>query len=263
MRKKSTYIHGTSEGEQERLRRLNALTNLPFVDFLSLSPGEKVLDVGCGLGTLARDVATKLAPGSVTGVEFSLDQLRARPALPGNVRLVRGDAHALPFGDDGFDVAYCRYLLEHVPGPVEVLREMRRVLKVGGRAMVQENNILATAFDPDCEAFDRVWARFATLQERLGGDALIGKRLYGLFRKAGFKDVSLSVQPELHHVGMQSFAPWVENLIDNLKPAAPALEEHGLASREEVETACEELSSLLRMEHASALFYWNRASAVK
>jgi ubiquinone/menaquinone biosynthesis C-methylase UbiE len=263
MKRESTYIHGTSASEQERLRRLNALTNRPFVDFLALAGGERALDVGCGLGILAGDVAARLHRGSVTGLEFSRDQIRARPPLPDNVLLVRGDAHALPFQDYGFDVAYCRYLLEHVPEPVQVLREVRRVLKVGGRAMMQENNILATAFDPDCKTFDRVWAQFAKLQERLGGDALIGKRLFRLLRKAGFNDVTLSVQPELHHVGMPSFAPWVENLIDNLRPAADALETQGLADRAEVEAACQELAALLGMEHASALFYWNRASATK
>lgn len=54
---KPTYIHGTASSEQQRLRELNRLTNWPFVEFLAVRPGARVLEVGSGLGLLALDAA--------------------------------------------------------------------------------------------------------------------------------------------------------------------------------------------------------------
>src|SRR5437667_12017839 len=123
MESESSYIHGTSESEQERLALLNRLSNPPFLEFLNLRGDERVLEVGSGLGILTADAAARLESGFAVGVEYSRDQLAA--ACPGErVQFCRGDAHRLPYSDSRFDVVYCRYLLEHVPDPVRVLREM-------------------------------------------------------------------------------------------------------------------------------------------
>lgn len=259
----AAYIHGTDSAEQERLALLNRLTNPPFIEFLRLQATDSVLEVGSGLGILAREVAQRVPLGGVVGVECSAEQLaRAESGLP-NLRFAHGDAHHLPFADDRFDIVYCRYVLEHVGDPGQVLREMRRVLKPGGRALAQENNILINIFDPDCPRFDAVWKQFAVLQSRLGGDARVGKRLFALFWQAGFQDIELSLQPEVHRAGMPTFRPWVENLIGNVVGAAEKLQEHGLATGEEIEQAVAELRAFMERPDASALFYWNRAFGIK
>lgn len=263
----STYIHGTEPGEQERLAKLNAMTNAAFVAWLSPRKGERVLEVGSGLGLLAAEVAGAVGDsGRVVGLEYSEAQLaKAREAGRGrgNLELVRGDAHRLPFEDGSFDLVYCRYLLEHVADPGRVLIEMRRVLRPGGRACAQENNIEINRFDPACPQFDAVWAKFGDLQARLGGDAYVGVRLNRLFRGAGFGDVRLSIAPEVHWSGSPGFEPWVRNLIGNVRSGEAALIEHGLATRGEIEGAVGELDALMRRDDASAVFYWNRAEGKK
>lgn len=259
----ATYIHGTESAEQARLRRLNELTNRSFIEFLELEETASVLEIGSGLGILAQDVARVVTKGEVYGVEYSPEQLaRAEVSVP-NLHLTRGDAHRLEFEDERFDVVYCRYVLEHVAAPAQVLREMRRVLKPGGRVFVQENNILVNLLYPECPRFDAVWRQFAVLQEKLGGDALIGKKLLPLLKEAGFEEIKLSIQPEIHRSGEQGFRHWIENLIGNIEGTAAALEAHQLATVEEIQHAIDEARALLERDDAGAFFYWNRASGVK
>jgi SAM-dependent methyltransferase len=262
---KAAYIHGTTSSEQARLALLNRLTNRPFIEFLALDGASSVLEVGSGLGILAGEVAARLPEGAVYGVEYAeaqLAQARNSSTAP-NLHFIQGDAHALPFRAESFDTVYCRYLLEHVADAVEVLREMRRILRGGGRALAQENNILIITFYPECPRFESVWARFAELQARLGGDASIGKKLFAFFRQAGFKEIELSLQPEIHYAGTETFRPWIENLIGNVESGAKELQKRGLATGEEIGEAIDELRSFSEGEDASAIFYWNRASGVK
>ena len=128
---------------------------------------------------------------------------------------------------------------------------------------VQENDTYLTVFDPDCPAADAVMLRFIALQAKLGGDGRIGKRLFGLLKRAGFRDVSLSLQPELHAYGMPSFVVWVENIISIIAGAADGLISNELSTRKEIDTAVAELQALMLREDCSALFHWNRACGIK
>ena len=259
----TAYIHGTDPDEQARLARLGTLTNEAFLQFLEFEPTSIILDVGCGLGILTHRVAELAGSGTVWGIERSADQLaKAVRDLP-NLHFQQADAEDLPFEDNTFDVVFCRYLLEHVSQPVQVLKEMRRVLKLGGKVFVQENNILMSTFDPDCPRFDALWRQFGRLQAMLGGDDLIGKKLFRLLREAKFASISLSIQPEVHCFGMPTFRVWVENLMQNVRPAEGQLVEKGLASAEEIRQAKKELEDLIVNESGSAYFYWNRAKGVK
>lgn len=260
----ATYIHGTDPAEQDRLALLNRLTNPPFLDFLRLTGGEKVLEVGSGLGILTREAAARLPSGQITGLEIAPEQLTvARRAVPANVRFVEGDAHALPFAADEFDVVYCRYVLEHVADPAAVLREMRRVLKPGGRLCVRENDILVMDLFPECPQFTRVWQQFAELQSRLGGDARIGRRLFALLRAAGFDEIELGLQPEVHWSGLPTFGPCVENTIGNIRSGMAALQEHGLVTATELHAALAELETFRQRDDAAFWFCWHQARGLK
>lgn len=258
-----SYIHGTEGAEQERLALLNHLTNAPFIRFLELEETASVLEVGSGLGILTQEVARRVPKGRAIGVEYSAEQLRRASLASVNLHFVQGDAHHLPFDEESFDTVYCRYLLEHVREPVIVLKEIGRVLVPGGRAFAQENNILVNVFYPECPLFDAIWQKFAVLQERLGGDALIGKRLLVLFREAGFHNVELSIQPEIHHAGTETFRPWIENQIGNVEGCMEEFQKRHLATEDEIIRAIEELRAFVERDDASAIFYWNRASGVK
>jgi hypothetical protein len=133
----------------------------------------------------------------------------------------------------------------------------------GGRVAAQENDISLSRVDPPCPRFEQVWSAFAQLQQRLGGDPLIGRSLFRIFRAAGFKDIELSVQPDIHWHGSPGFSAWVENLAGNVRSGRDGLIAAGLATAQQVEDALEELAVLAGLEDASAQFVWNRAVAVR
>ena len=258
----ATYIHGTKPAEQERLAELNRLTNRAFVEWLKVQPDTKVLEVGSGLGLLAAEVAKGAANVQVVGLEQSPAQI-ATAVKTSNLRYIQGDAHRLPFDDGSFDLVYVRYVLEHVADPETVLGELRRVTRQGGRVAACENDISLLRLDPPCPVFEMVWDTFQQHQRNLGGDSHIGRRLYRLFRTAGFSDVELSVQPEVHWHGSEKFSGWIRNLIGNVESARQGLIDSGLCTEQRINAALAEVTALLDNGQASSQFIWNRAIALR
>jgi len=236
------------------------MTNAAFVDFLNVAPGSCVLEVGSGLGILANEVAASAAGVDVAGVELSGAQLAAaRPAQ--RVVFTQGDAHALDFADASFDLVYARYLLEHVVDPERVLREMRRVTKPGGRVAVCENDVSLLRFDPPCPAFERAWDTFIRFQASLGGDGLIGRRLFRLFRHTGFTDIELSLQPEVHWHGSPGYMACLDNIIGNLESARRGMVESAAITTDDLDAGIADIARLKTRDDGSSVFVWNRAMA--
>ncbi|MDD3493565.1 MAG: methyltransferase domain-containing protein [Candidatus Thermoplasmatota archaeon] len=121
---------------------LHPLVLTPVVDTLPLTPGSKVLDVGCGMGWACRRMVRNGA-GEVVGVDIHTPSLaRARAYArrcgsdSGSLAFCRADAAALPLADDYFDLAVASVSLSWWREPEAVLREVRRVLQPGGRVYV-------------------------------------------------------------------------------------------------------------------------------
>ena len=113
-----------------------------LVELARLEPGEAVLDVGCGTGTLAIAVKRRVgAAGTVHGIDASpemIDRARRKAAKAGvDVAFQTGIVEALPFPDARFDAVVSTLMLHHLPRPIrqQCAREMRRVLKPGGRVL--------------------------------------------------------------------------------------------------------------------------------
>jgi len=156
-----------------------------------LQRGFHVLDVGCGPGTITLDVAAKVFPGKVTGVDLADAPLEnARRIAEGleivNANFHQASAYQLPFADDAFDVVFSHALFEHLRDPMQALREMYRVTRPDG--------FLALC-SPDWDEFDltpfspevaEALAAYRYLQEANGGNTRAGSQLPEWLAEAGF-----------------------------------------------------------------------------
>jgi SAM-dependent methyltransferase len=220
----SCYLHGTEPSEQDRLSRLNDLLNGLSLRELSLVGGEKVIDIGSGLGQLSRTIARTVGvKGAVVGVERSSEQLAQANQLAleageeGLVKFRHGEADQLPLEPNewaSFDVAHARYLLEHVPDPLVVVREMVRSVRPGGRIVLEDDAHDTHRLWPEPPGFNRVWATYLRMYDRVGNDPFVGHRLVSLLVQAGALPTrntwlffgACAGQPQL-------LAAFVENLI--------------------------------------------------
>ncbi len=114
-----------------------------LADDLDLTGGDRVLDVGCGPGRLARVLKARVGPaGSVVGVDAAEEMVRRAQTKHGGDGLEFRVAYAqeLPFGDAEFDAVSCTLVLHHVAAGARAtaVREMFRVLKPGGRLVIAE-----------------------------------------------------------------------------------------------------------------------------
>jgi ubiquinone/menaquinone biosynthesis C-methylase UbiE len=191
----SHYIHGSSAEEQGRLAALNDLINQAALREINLQGGERILDVGSGLGQFTRAMARVAGPaGRVVGIERDPQQLadairRARAdGEEGLAELRAGDALALPLRPEEwgtFDVAHCRFLLEHLRDPLAVVRTLVRAVRPGGRVILADDDHDVLRLWPEPPGFGPLWQAYIRTYDRLGNDPYVGRRLIELLHKAG------------------------------------------------------------------------------
>jgi ubiquinone/menaquinone biosynthesis C-methylase UbiE len=206
-----------------------------------LLQGMKVLDVGCGPGSITCDIAHSVKPGIVTGVDTNDEMVELSRQLAternlDNVVFQIGDAHKLPFDDAEFDAILIHFLLQHVKDPGVVLSECRRVVKQGGVIVVADTDLSATIIHPDgpwLAAFHQYVVRLRELRET---SPTVGRRLRSLLDRAGFESSLADVVPYFDG-DTKSVNRWTDGMVQSLRaPEAIAYAgRHDLASASELE----------------------------
>ena len=219
-----------------------------------LKPGMKVLDVGCGSGTITLGVAVAVNPGTVMGVDPVADSIGSAKKLaaqvnhPGNVKFQVGDSHLLDFPDESFDLVYSHTVIHFFLDPVAAIKEQRRVVKKGGwvvasgvrdwggapffyppspnwdkmiRAIVsyfeanrEEHRDSAT----DPVAFVKEESEKSRFSSMRYGDPYAGRKSLSWFSRAGLSELRIETRGRLQYQGHRDNPPSVFDFLNVQEP---------------------------------------------
>jgi SAM-dependent methyltransferase len=185
------YTHGHHDSVLRSHRWRTAENSAGYLLPL-LRPGMTLLDVGCGPGTLTVDLAARVAPGAVVGLDIAgavLEEagVHARERHVDNVAFVQGDIRTARLDPARFDVVHAHQVLQFLADPVDALRAMGRMTVDGGVVAVREGDWATMAWAPDDPRLDRWLALYRSVMVRNGGDPTAGRRLPGWARSAGLR----------------------------------------------------------------------------
>lgn len=192
----AVYTHGHHESVlRSHTWRTAANSAAYLVD--AVKPHMRILDIGCGPGTITADLAALVPDGHVTGVDHApgiLDQARATAAERGlgNVEFAVADVHDLDYPDDSFCVVHAHQVLQHVGDPVRALSEMRRVCAPGGIVAARDAVYSAMSWYPKAPAMDDWLDLYLRVARANGGEPDAGSRLKSWALEAGFADITAS-----------------------------------------------------------------------
>jgi ubiquinone/menaquinone biosynthesis C-methylase UbiE len=243
-----------------------------------LHAGARVLDVGCGPGSITLDVATAVAPGAVVGVDVMEDRISTAARLASdrgvkNASFEVSDAHVLRFPDNIYDVVYSHTVLHSLIDPSRALSEQRRVAKPGG--WVIASGVRDWGFSPRypaCPALDRIQEAWISYHESLHRRYLSGKEVPGRqerqlgefryldlhtarkcvswFREAGLSDLQLQFTVErFEFPGSEDMVPGLTLVPPRSVPDAPLWDVYrdmiaeGLVDEAAIDQAAEEVTA--------------------
>ena len=205
----------------------------------ALRPGLDLLDVGCGPGTITVDLARRVLPGRVIGIDRApevLAQASAHVTGQGvSVELRAGDVYALEFQDASFDVVHAHQVLQHLSDPVRALAEMRRVLRPGGLLAARDSDYACFAWAPLNPLLSRWLELYRAVARRNAGEPDAGRFLKGWALDAGFREVQ-ATSSTWTYADPQSCAWWGDLWADRceLSSLGEQAIAYGLSTREEL-----------------------------
>ena len=157
------------------------------LDALSITPGEKILDLGCGRGEETLQAAQMVGPsGLAAGMDLTEAMVikareNAGQAGATNAEFVQGDIESLPFPENSFDGVMSNCVINHAPDKLNVYREIRRVLRAGGRFVVADA-VTKVPLPENVKSDQQAWAQCY-------GGAITESEYMEAIQKAGFSEV--------------------------------------------------------------------------
>lgn len=237
---RTTYTHGFAAPVQRshswRTAENSAAYLLPH-----LRDGDVLLDVGCGVGTITWDLASRLGSGSVVGIDTSEEILETArgnrsEGVSAEVEFGVGDVYTLDLPDDSVDVVHAHQVLQHLTDPVAALREMRRVCREGGIVAARDGDYEAFTWFPASDGIERWLDIYRAVHRSNGSEPDAGRRLLSWAHGAGFAEVAATASTWCYATpdDRRWWADtWAERITDTR--LADQAVEHGLATRDELD----------------------------
>jgi SAM-dependent methyltransferase len=186
------YTHGHHESVLRSHRWRSAENSAAYL-LPHLKPHMRILDVGCGPGTITAGLADRVPQGHVTGIDTAPEVLRQASELAArrdNLDFTAGDVYALDYPDATFCVVHAHQVLQHLGDPVRALTGMRRVTKPGGLIAARDADYGGMIWYPAIPVLDDWLALYHKVARGNGGEPDAGRRLHAWARQAGLTDVT-------------------------------------------------------------------------
>lgn len=267
-KKPQGYLHGFTAEEQDRLYRQARFLENSVYEKVDFSAQQSIVEVGCGVGAQTEILLERFPHLTIHAIDGADAQVaRAKkhlaPAIrAGRVKVQKADATHLPFAESSLDGAFICWLLEHVQNPVEILREVRRVLKPGG--IIYCNEVFNQSFyvHPYSPATLQYWFAFNDHQWNLKGDPFVGAKLANYLMAAGFQKIETNeVVLHFDNRSPKRRASLIEYWTELLMSGAPQLLEAKRVTLHDVQTMEAELKRLKHDPDAVFFYNWIQARA--
>ena len=261
------YLHGFSEGEEQRLRRQARILEHRIHCSLPFQRCRNLIEVGSGVGAQTEILLRTFPDLHVTSVEASDANLKAasrylsqQPWLAERYNATHGDANALDFEAGSFDGAFLCWILEHLQDPARVLSELRRCLRHGSPVVVNEVQNASFFLSPYSPFTLKYWSVFNDHQFELGGDPFVGAKLGNLLQRVGFSHIETDVRTvHLDNRYPAERAEFLQFWSDLLLSGCQELSDAGKVDAETVEGMQAELKEVGR--NPDAVFFYSFVQA--
>jgi SAM-dependent methyltransferase len=238
-----TYVHGHSDSVLRSHRWRTAANSAAYL-LPHLRDGQRLLDVGCGPGTLTVDLARHLGPtGEVVGVDLSesvIAEASAHAAAEQAATVIfrTGDFRNLDLPERSFDVVHAHQVLQHLRDPVGALAAMRRLSKPGGIVAARDSDYRSFLWTPDDPRLDRWREIYLAVSDRNGAAGDAGKWLLRWAIAAGFAAADVTYSTSTWTFATPADRAWWGDLWAERTLSSSLAEqavEYGVASRSELE----------------------------
>lgn len=221
------YVIHSDEEPLRLERQARVYGSVDDLKYLAAQSSDRVLDAGCGSGSITRAIARVVKDGAAVGLDrdSSYIDFAKRTASAeglGNASFEIGDVLRMPFEDGSFDIVWSKHLLQWVAGRQQALAEFVRVAKPGGRVVCCNFDRFCLAHypvDKQLQADFEKW--FSAANQAFGFDNDIGRKLPGMFQTAGLKDIEVDFIPDKAFCGFGGDAERRWNWETQMKSAFP------------------------------------------
>lgn len=191
------YTPGHTPNSVEFMARRSAGSHAAFALPL-FRAGMRILDCGCGPGSITQGIAERILPGEVIGIDQRHPESQQVAVRHANARFMQANVYELPFANAEFDGVFSHALFEHLARPQEALTELRRVMKPGAFIALRSPDWGGFVLDPWDDEIAAAIQLYTTLQLSNGGDIHAGRKLSSRLRSAGFHHVTPSASYEVY-----------------------------------------------------------------